>query len=151
MHAYMLAACAEPRLYEQTVCFEELREWQQCFSGSQANQIYLPSSVDQTEAEERASSLLLGLSFLSPSDECVAAIKPFMCLYLFGSCDVNNQPRTVSQADCVRLRDELCTEQWIRGNEILGEGTLPDCSTFGEYDTQCVGKVVLIVMVACLC
>ena len=106
----------------------------------QTTDILLPSNVDQQKAEDSASLLLSGLLFLSPSQECVAAIKPFMCLYLFGSCDYQNQLRQVSRSDCVELRDELCPDQWKAAIRILGEGTLPDCSIIEEHEIECLGK-----------
>ena len=51
--------------------------------------------------------LLQGLPLLSPSPECEEAIRPFICSYLFGSCDSDNQPHRGSQT--CRLRK---TERW---------------------------------------
>ena len=129
--------CAEPTGYEGMVCTEELMEWQECFSGQQ--DISISSNVDQLEAENMATTLLTGLKLLSPSAECQAAIKPFMCLYLFGSCDKEGQQRQVSQRDCVRLRDELCPEQWATAVRLMFE--LPDCSQLKDKEIQCVGML----------
>ena len=131
--------CSEPTNYEGTLCSEELRQWQQCFSGVQTTDVLIPSNVDQQKAEDSASLLLSGIQFLSPSQECVAAIKPFMCLYLFGSCDYQNQLRQVSRSDCVELRDELCPDQWKAAIMLRGEGALPDCSMFEDIESQCLG------------
>ena len=101
--------------------------------------MYVPSGIDQSRAESMANLLVGALPLLSASPECTAAIKPFMCLYLFGSCDSDNQLRQVSQTDCVRLRDDVCVEPWKRIN-MVQEGALPDCRDFGDQDIQCSGK-----------
>ena len=132
------AGCLEQSIYTGTICTEELRKWQMCFSGQQTNDVYVPSSVDQDEAESMANQLLTVLPILSPRPECVADIKPFMCLRLFGSCDANNQPRQVSQAECERLRDDVCAEPWRRINSVQ-KGALPDCGTFEDQEIQCLG------------
>ena len=126
--------------YIGTICFNELLQQQSCFSGLETNEILISSHVNQVKAEDKAKSLLVALPILSPSQECVTAIKPFMCLYLFGLCDANNQLRQVSQTDCVRIRDELCVEQWKAATMIPGV-MLPDCSTFEDHDIQCTGTV----------
>ena len=91
--------------------------------------VRVPSDTNQEEAEATAERLLLGLPLLSPSPECEAAIKPFMCLYLFGSCDSDNQPHQVTQADCVRMRDDVCAREWALAIRYLGQGVLPECGT----------------------
>lgn len=103
--------------------------------------MYVPSSIDQSRAEFLANLLVTALDLprFSASPECTAAIKPFMCLYLFGSCDSDNQLRQVSQTDCVRLRDDVCAEPW-KMISMVREGALPDCRDFGDQDIQCSGK-----------
>ena len=93
-------------------------------------------------------SLLVGaLPLLLPSPECTAAIEPFMCLYLFGSCDANNQLHQVSQAECVRLRDDVCAGPWETISKAR-EGALPDCSTFGNQEFQCLGIQLSVMSLA---
>ena len=100
--------------------------------------MYVPSGIDQNRAESMANLLVGSLSLLSASPECATAIKPFMCLYLFGSCDSDNQLRQVSQANCVRLRDDVCAGPW-ETISMVREGVLPDCRNFREQDVQCSG------------
>ena len=108
--------------------------------------MYVPSSVDQEGAESAANLLLGVLPLLSPSPECAAAIKPFMCLYLFGSCDADNQLRQVSRADCVRLRDDVCAGPWEKIS-VARQGALPDCNTFEDQDSQCLGMNINVLAV----
>ena len=132
--------CSQVTNYEGQVCSDELTNWQKCFTGPQANDVQVPSDIDQMEAESLANTLLGRLPILGPSPECVAAIRPFTCLYLFGLCDTNNQLHQVSQRDCVRLRDELCPDQWATAVLFLGEEALPNCDTLVDQETQCLGK-----------
>ena len=125
--------CFEKINYVGTICSDELSQQQSCFSELETNEILISPNVSQEVGENAAIFLLRGLPLLSPSQKCMLAIKPFMCLYLFGLCDVNNQLHQVSQADCVRIRDELCVEQWKRATMIPGV-MLPDCSTFKSHD-----------------
>ena len=104
----------------------ELTRWQQCFS-PQSDGVYLPSDTNQDEAEDTANMLLQGLPLLSPSPECEEAIRPFICIYLFGSCDSDNQSHRGSQADCERLRDDVCAREVELAKVYLGEGVLPNC------------------------
>ena len=134
--------CSEQKIYEGNICSVDLEQWRACFSGLETNFVQVPSHVNQDKAENMARSLLAGLQILSPrGQECVTAIKPFICLYLFGLCDAHNHLHQVSQADCVRIRDELCMEQWKTATMILGEGVLPDCSAFENRETQCLGML----------
>ena len=70
-----------------------------------------------------------------------------MCLYLFGSCDANNQLHQVSQVDCVRLRDDVCAGPWEAISKARG-GALPDCSAFEDQKIQCLGKQLSVMSLA---
>ena len=129
--------CDQSTAYEGQVCSSQLLRWQQCFSTVQSGNIQISSYVDQQIAEDTASMLIRGLPLLSPSPECEEAIKPFVCLYLFGSCDTDNQLHQATQADCLRLRDGVCAQEWALATNFLGEGTLPDCNSLLQQDDQC--------------
>ena len=129
--------------YRGEVCKNELKEWQECFSGPQTvgtNQsIHIASNIDQEEMEEMASLFLgTGLLILRPSPECEAAIRPFLCLHLFGTCDTDNQFRHTSMVDCVRIRDEVCPQEWVQAVGFLGEGVLPDCEELSMKQVECI-------------
>ena len=83
---------------------------------------------------------------LSPSAECEAAIKPFMCLYLFGSCDSDNRPHQVTRTDCERLRDDVCSEELVLAVDLFGEGILPNCDDLLQQADECQGIVHNIVL-----
>ena len=71
-------------------------------------------------------------------------LRPFLCLYLFGSCDSNNQSHQVTQADCERLRDDVCAREWAQAEMILGRDALPQCGDFPSQEEEfCPSKVLL--------
>lgn len=127
-------SCDQKEVYEGKICLNELTKWQQCFS-SQSDVIYLPSDTNQEEAEDTARSLVddQDLSLLSP--ECKAAIRPFLCLYMFGSCDSDNQSHRGTQVDCERLRDDVCANEFIRAQRLR---LLPNCNDL-QYEKECQG------------
>ena len=139
--------CKQPVAYNGEACFGELRYWQQCFSQQAATartDIYLPSNIDPKQVENTAMMFFLGLPFLSPSQQCETDLKPFLCLYLFGSCDLNNQSHQVTQADCERLRDGVCVREWAQAERFLGNGVLPQCSDFSNKEEEsCQGKFIV--------
>ena len=111
-------------------------ELQTCYA-SHKSMARIPSDTNQEEAEATAKRLLQGLPLLSPSPECEAAIRPFICLYLFGSCDSErSQARRVTQKDCEMMRDDVCAREWALSEQYLGQGVLPDCSTLPNQQLE---------------
>ena len=143
----MADLCEQPVAYNGEVCFSELRYWQQCFSQQAATasaDVYLPSNIDPKQVENTAMSYFLHLPILSPSRQCETDLKPFLCLYLFGSCDLNNQSRHITQADCERLRDRVCAREWALAESFLGTGVLPQCGDFSsQEEVSCRGKAIV--------
>ena len=133
------SSCDQRTVYEGQVCLSELMRWQQCFS-PQSSAVYLPLDINQEEAEATANLLLQGLPLLSPSPECEVAIRPFLCLYLFGSCDSDNQPHQVTQANCERLRDDVCAREFILAERFVGQGILPNCDNLLQQEEECPGR-----------
>ena len=127
------SSCDEKAVYVGNICLNALTRWQQCFS-PQSSIVYLPSDTNQEEAEDTAMSLLdLDPPLLSP--ECEAAIRPFLCLYLFGSCDSDNQPHRGTQASCERLRDDECAQEFLQTKVLR---VLPNCDDL-QQETECPG------------
>ena len=128
-------SCDLMTVYEGQLCLSELTRWKQCFS-PQPDGVYLPSDTNQEEAEATANFLLLSLPLLSPSPECEAAIRPFLCLYLFGSCDSDNQPHWGTRSTCERLRDNVCAQEWALAETLLGQDVLPNCGDL-QQEKEC--------------
>ena len=123
-------------IYDGQACLSELTQWQQYFSPL-SDAVYVPPNM---EAEATAERLLLGLPLLSPSPECEAAIRPFLCLYLFGSCDSDNNLHQVTQISCIRLRDDVCAREFILAEGIVGQGVLPNCDDLLQQEEECQGN-----------
>ena len=131
--------CEKWKNYTGDICFSELTELQSCYAAHKSMP-RVPHDTNQEEAEVAAKRLLQGLPLLFPSPECEAAIRPFLCLYLFGSCDsVSNQPHQITQKDCETVRDDVCAREWALGERYLGQGVLPDCSTLPSQENECQG------------
>ena len=131
--------CLEPAVYSGATCRAELQVYQECFSGSAGSNgdILIRSDINQETVEADAELLIeSGLSFLNPSAECVAAIRPFLCLYLFGVCDSSSQLRQVSFSECVDLRDDICATVWSAAVGFLGDSVLPVCEELSVPQTR---------------
>ena len=131
-----VSSCDQISVYEGQICLSELTRWQQCFSPQSNAKVYVPSDVDQHGAEDTANTLLRNLQFLSFSTECVSAIRPFLCLYLFGSCDSNNQSHQVTQTNCETLRNDVCAREWALAEGIV---ILPNCDKLIREKEECQG------------
>ena len=124
-----LNQCDNWKNYTGEICLDHLAKLQSCYA-SQVDvhvPVRIPHDTNQGEAESTATRLLHGLPLLFPSPECEAAITPFLCLYLFGSCDTDNQSQRVTQAECKKMRDDVCAREWALAERFLGEGVLPEC------------------------
>ena len=131
-------SCDQKKVYEGEICLNELTnlKWQQHFS-PQSTVIYLPSDTDQEEAEATVTSLVDGLGPILLSEKCEAAIRPFLCLYLFGSCDSDNQQHRGTRENCERLRDGACASEFIQAQ---GLHVLPNCDDL-QYKKECQGPM----------
>ena len=132
--------CSQRVKYEGEVCSKELAQWQLCFLGPQdTSEIYLPSLSDQQEIEATVGQLLSTFHLLDPNSECETAFRSFLCLELFGLCDVNNQLRQVTRADCVRLTIDVCKREFDIAINFLN---LPSCDSFKDEEIQCLCKTI---------
>ena len=131
-----LNQCDHWKNYSGQICLNELKKLQSCYASQVDVPVRVPSNTNQEVAQATAERLLLGLPLLSPSPECEAAIRPFLCLYLFGSCDSDNQPLQVIQADCVKMRDDVCAREWALAERYLGQGVLPECGTLSNEEGE---------------
>ena len=94
------------------------------------------SILVQQNDESTASQILFGLdNFLNPSPECRELVVPFLCLYLFGLCDMSGifiQP-TIGQ--CEEIRDVVCHTEWATALRFNID--LPDCGIFPTESPSC--------------
>ena len=143
-----LNQCDNWKNYTGEICLDELTKLQSCYASKVIDihvPVHIPHDTNQEEAESTAKRLLQGLPLLSPSPECEAAIRPFLCLYLFGSCDSDNQTHQVTQSECEKMRDDVCAQEWALAEKFLGEGVLPECGALynqegGSPKDECQGS-----------
>ena len=135
-----LSVCMELAVYTGDTCRVELQVYQECFSGgSSDSDILIRSDIDQETVEKEAELLIDGgIAFLAPSAECLAAIRPFLCLYSFGLCDSTGQLRQVSSNECVDLRDDICAREWNAAIVFFGAGALPVCEELSSFSDSCM-------------
>ena len=131
--------CSKVSEYSGEVCRDELMSLQMCFSGV-TSPLNIPSSIDQQIGENDAMSLVNGLSFLNPSQQCSEAIMPFLCLYIFSLCDSSNTLHTILRQDCLDIRDDVCAREWSQAVAFLGGGVLPVCEDLPDVIENCTGK-----------
>ena len=127
-------------VYGGETCRGELLARQACLTGRHGSQeVHIPQDINQEETELQAYQLLtVGLSFLQTSAECEAAVRPFLCLYLFGLCDSGSgQVYQPSFTECVTLMTETCAREWqIAINTQLGQTLLPSCESLPDYHAE---------------
>ena len=139
-------ACSQVESYSGEICRNELTSLQLCFFGATTSSqvLNIPTSIPQESSESDAMLLVDGLSnILTPSEECLAAIVPFLCLSLFPLCDPDNNLRTISREDCLSLRDEICVDTWRLAARVLGPGVLPICEELPDVSNGCINSKLL--------
>ena len=136
-------SCSQVESYSGEICRNELTSLQLCFFGATTSVLNIPTSIPQESSESDAMLLVNGLNILTPSEECLAAIVPFLCLSLFPLCDTDNNLRTVSREDCLSLRDEICVDIWRMATRVLGPGVLPICEELPDVSNGCINSKLL--------
>ena len=112
------------------ICQSALQSLQNCIPDRRgSSEVHIPSSGRQIEIEQQLTTLLTGLQLLNPSEECQAAIVPFLCFYSFGLCDSSNQPHLPSIEDCVRIGNQTCAAEFRTAISLVGRENLPQCET----------------------
>ena len=134
--------CAETMPYSGEICSDLLLDLQTCFSGASLSTpaLNIPVSVDQDEEESNSVQLFNGLSFINPSPECSEQVMPFLCLHIFGLCDVNGNHHTTLRDECINLRDNVCSSEWVTAMNFLPAETLPVCEDLPDVTDECIGK-----------
>ena len=98
-------------------------------------------ATDLETAEDSIGQVLFALeTVIKPSDECRSAVIPFLCLYTFGVCGVNNDDYRPTVAQCMEIRDSICKSEWKKAADLLaltGGTPLPDCSSLREQGLEC--------------
>ncbi len=126
-------------VYTGSVCSDQLLGLQNCLPGREGSQqVYISADIDQIAVESQVAQINAGLTspLLSPSTECLDAVRPFLCLYYFGLCDGNGNLFEPSSETCVAISTDICQTEWILAANVIG---LPNCDTFGKTSITCDG------------
>ena len=144
--------------YSGSHCLSVLQSYAACESPETASVggVYVSSAVvDQMSGEDSIGQVLFALeTFIKPSDECRSAVIPFLCLYTFGVCGVNNDDYRPTVAQCMEIRDSICESEWKKAADILaltGGAPLPDCSSLREQGLECDIENILQSKIFCVC
>ena len=137
--------CSTVQIYSGEVCREVLTSLQMCFSDvtSPPPALNIPSIIDQQMGEADVKGLLDGLNFLNPSQECIDAMVPFLCLSAFRSCDSGNNLHTSKREDCIFIRDDVCASEWNQAALFLGAENLPVCENLPPKTDDCGGMLII--------
>ena len=95
-------------------------------------------------SEEQVSEffdLLQGLSGLV-SEECSAAVMPFVCQYAYPPCDRNGSPLLITKEQCVNIRDDVCANEWRIAITTEFGALLPTCEAIKSENNFSSGVTV---------
>ena len=80
-------------------------------------------------------NMFIGTITQYASKPCQDVALPFLCQYIFPSCNVSSgDVNYISQSECINVRDVVCSFEW---NVIMNTGSsslLPDCENFDDND-----------------
>ena len=64
------------------------------------------------------------------SEECLVAVMPFLCQYVYPPCDGNGSAQFITQEQCVSIRDGVCKSEWSFAMATNFGSLLPVCEVF---------------------
>ena len=120
------------------ICRASLQSLQNCIPDRcDTTDVYIPSTGNQSDIEDQLTRLLGGLQLLNPSQECLAAVVPFMCSYYFSLCDSTGRLHQPSSSECAVIATETCAAEFQKAIQILGRETLPRCDILPPIGLDC--------------
>ena len=130
-----------PEKYTGSVCTSALTAQQKCVPDRcGSTEIYVRMSANQEDVESKVSLLLNSLQRLNPSPECGEEVGPFLCFYYFGLCGSSGELYLPSAGECETLKTQTCAREFEIAVSILGNASLPQCSTLPPSETDCNGE-----------
>ena len=129
-------------IYMGEVCKPQLQMLQGCLPDrSNSTEIYISQMDGELDGlETQVRQILGGLQLLSPSQECSAAVEPFICLYYFGLCDSSGELYLPSSGECETLTTETCASEWVMAQSLLSSDQLPQCNSLSSVVKECNSK-----------
>jgi len=106
--------CTVPFVYSGSLCRDELLSMSTCFP----NDSVTPEIQVVRDASEQVQQLISRLEYLG-STECIAAAKPFICVYYFGGvCDGQGVHYFPTAQECKELSDGPCQTEFKLAENI---------------------------------
>jgi len=125
--------CSLPHLYTEGVCHSALLE-QLNTAGCLFNQTMAVHVAANREAFARSALSLLNQT--TPTHECMVAIMPFLCHFLFGLCDIEGETILPTFSTCEEIKLTKCAIEWRITSSLGFE--LPDCQMLpDELNISC--------------
>ena len=72
------------------------------------------------------------------SEECSAAVLPFLCQYVHPPCDGNGSAQFITQEQCINIRDDVCKIEWRIAMTTEQGNLLPVCETLNTSSVTTV-------------
>ena len=119
------------QLYNGSVCRDDLLLMKGQYFSSANDYLMVVTDKHQDEAQ-----FILSLIDDLPRSECTTnpQIRPFVCLYYFGLCDMDTRVSyRPCASQCKNIRDNICKDEWITLAN-LGFVRLPNCDYLEQMD-----------------
>ena len=129
-------------VYAGSVCSDSLVELQRCLPDRKdSDVVYVsssPGAASQEEGEEFAGLIMSGISsgLIEASQECVDALVPFMCQYLFPLCNTSGDLLLPSQEECLAISTGVCQSPWEIATQVAAD-QLPVCADLPQVNPVC--------------
>ena len=132
-----------PEIYNGSICREALQTRQSCLlDRNTSGDIFIavdPAS-SQSSREEQASLFIQGLSLLAPGPECMKAVAPFLCFYIFALCNSNSRLLQPSSGECREITDNVCAREFQTAAMFATADQLPQCQLLPDTALNCNSK-----------
>ena len=113
---------------------------------------YLSQLVDETSLSTLSLNgisdddinAFIGTIIQFASKPCQDAALPLLCQYIFPPCNVSSgDVNYISQAECVNVRDAVCSFEWNVVMNTPSASLLPNCEDFDDDNDSQNGTVVV--------
>ena len=98
--------------------------------------------VNSAITEQQLSTFFNALEDLSDliSNECLVAVIPFICQYVYPPCDGNRNAKLITQEQCIYIRDEVCISEWRLAMATRLGSFLPICEEI-DADSNNISQI----------
>ena len=98
--------------------------------------------VNSAITEQQLSTFFNALEDLSNliSNECLVAVIPFICQYVYPPCDGSGNAKLITQEQCINIRDEVCISEWRLAMATRLGSFLPICEEI-DADSNNISEI----------